>query len=429
VGSETKRAAKKPAARKTPAKKSTRRAAPTRAPAPSRVGSYFPVRERRAVAAFLGMEVNDPALIAVMAVQESTGLSVFNGELFAIEQQVPSRDGEGVVSEKWVRRPAAGRDGFLRVAERSGVFGGIVGDVVCANDAFDVDWSMVNAAGGPPVVRHRHAPVANVATAREAREYRGPIIGAWAKGWRTDRQQPFFYFAPLKQHGRVWGSPSEGELSWLGAWEYTNAMILKCAMSYVLRILFVITGVLPADELKNDPSIARDILAPGGDTRADRLTDAAEQVRQAVDVSQVLDIPETIPPETDPKVRAKLLDALDAVTSIDPALWTSAKCSMVFAGRSSAELDAIADDIMVTVAARSATAEREAVMPSQERPPDDDMPEPGRQLPIGDEELLEQLRMAQAGAGAATTDKAHSAAMARVDRLRREAERRHLIES
>jgi hypothetical protein len=117
------------------------------------------------------------------------------------------------------------------------------------------------------------------------------------------------------------------------------------------------------------------------------------------------------------------------VTSIDPALWTSAKCSMVFAGRSSAELDAIADDIMVTVAARSATAEREAVMPSQERPPDDDMPEPGRQLPIGDEELLEQLRMAQAGAGAATTDKAHSAAMARVDRLRREAERRHLIES
>lgn len=307
--------------------------------------------ERAAVAAFLGMELTDPALPAVLAVQKSTGLSVFNGELFAIEDKVPSRDAQGVVGEKWVRRPAAGRDGFLAVAERSGVFGGIVGDVVCSNDQFDVDWGSVTAAGGPPIVRHRHAPMVGGQTAEQVRMYRGPIVGAWAKAQRSDRAQPFFYFAPLNQHGRVMGAADGGELTWLGAWEYTNAMILKCAMSYVLRILFVITGVLPADELKNDPTLAREMLT---------LEQKADSVARAVNVQQVLAIPDAIPAG---RWHPRLLGAIDAANAQSPQSWTAAKVEMSMKGRSEDELEAIAEQIEGETARRAQAAARRASVP------------------------------------------------------------------
>lgn len=393
-------AAKKPAPRKrAAAKPATRRKAPAH-------DGVFGMRQKRPVAAFLGMALDDPALTAVLAVQRSTGLSVFNGELFAIEEKVPSRDAAGVVEEKWVRRPAAGRDGFLAVAERSGVFGGIVGDVVCANDTFEVDWSD-SIERGAPFVRHRHAAMVGGGTASEMRAFRGPIIGAWAKGWREDRLQPFFYFAPLKQHGRVFGAPDSGELTWLGAWEYTNAMILKCAMSYVLRILFVITGVLPADEVKNDPTLSREF----------DIGAAAERVKRAVDVSQVLDIPDAIPVGTPTEVRARLLAALDLATKADPALWPAAKCQMVFAGREPDDLMRIADDIAAGAMAVLATRERKAVMPSQDAPPADDLPVDGGQMPESDDELLQALALARSKAGAAQTEAAYLTESERVDAL------------
>lgn len=347
-------AAAKPAAKKPAAR--GKRAAAKKPPARRRVAGAYPRSQRAAVASFLDMRMDDPALPAVLAVQEATGLSVFNGELFAIEEKVPSRDAQGVVGEKWVRRPAAGRDGFLAVAERSGVFGGIVGDVVCANDLFDVDWSADSLKGGPPWVKHRHAPVqGGLASAEQSRAYRGPIIGAWAKGWRSDRAQPFFYFAPLNQHGRVFGTAEQGELSWLGAWEYTNAMILKCAMSYVLRILFVITGVLPADELKNDPTIARETLT---------VSEAAERVRQTVNVAQVLAIPDAIPAGP---LHGRLLAAVEAANRLHPNAWTAAKVDMTMRGRPEEELATLAAEIEAGNERRVSAATSRAVMPDAGR--------------------------------------------------------------
>lgn len=359
---------------------STRRAAAAKPPTRP-VVERFSMRDRRAVGTYLELEPEHPAVTSTLAVMRETGLSVFTGQLFVIDQKVPSRNAEGLYEEVWVKRPAAGRDGFLRVAHRSGVFAGLQGDVVCANDGFDVDWGMDSDA---PLVRHRHAAIRAGASAREAREYRGPIIGAWAKGYRRD-MVPFFYFAHLTEHGR--SITVDGTTEWIGAWDYTSAMILKCAMSYVLRILFSITGVVPADELRNDPK--------------------AGQEDTVLAVTQVLDVGDAIPKDGDPGVRERLLAAVEAANEAEPGLWPAAKCEMVFGRRSDVELEKLTVDIARGTAALLARREQARVMPSADEP-------------ATPERLRELLADARARASAAQTDKDYVAASEDAERIERQ---------
>lgn len=215
-------------------------------------------RERETVAAFLNMNADDPALFGVMAIAKAYNLSPFLGELFVIDQKVKFRDATGKKVEKYVKKPGAGRDGFLSVAHKSGVHRGLQSDVVCALDSFDVRWD-VYPNGQPippedrPFIAHRHAPLRPGGSVADARRYRGAIIGAWAKVSRSD-QLPFFFFAPLSEHGKTWTSEDGKRSGWSGAWTYTSAMIVKAASSYALRIAYSITGVVPTDELRgNDP--------------------------------------------------------------------------------------------------------------------------------------------------------------------------------
>lgn len=311
----------------------------------------FPIAERRQVASYLGLDKDDPVIYGLIAVSRESGLSVFRGELFAIDTQEMLRDGQGTLSERWTKRPAAGRDGLLAVARRQKGFRGVTGDVVCANDAFDVDWSA--GPGAPPKIEHRHATLAAGSSVAAARDYRGAIVGAWAYV-EVDGQLPFFYFAHLREHGRRYAS--ENGVQWAGAWEYTSAMILKAAMSYVLRIKFGITGIVPADELKNDPSLARSI---------------------AVAPEQLLDVGDAVPEEfREAPVGNRLLAAVRELNDIDPTRWPSAKCEMAFPGRSAVELERLAEQIEAELAAVKA-----ARVDAPPEPPDP-MPDPGPSTPL-----------------------------------------------
>jgi hypothetical protein len=121
-------------------------------------------------------------------------------------------------------------------------------------------------------------------------------------------------------------------------------MILKSAMSYVLRIKFGITGIVPVDELKNDPSVAHTALAV-----------APEQLQDVGDA-----IPEELR-ETDAGKR--LLAAVHAINDVAPTSWPAAKCEMAFPGRSEAELGALATQIEAELA--TVTAAR----PARGQPP------------------------------------------------------------
>lgn len=311
----------------------------------------FPKRERQQVAGYLGLDAEDPVILGLIAVSRESGLSVFRGELFALDVLEPIRNAEGAVEERWTKRAAAGRDGLLAVARRTKGFLGVTGDVVCSRDGYGVDWSVPPMQA--PLVRHVHAPLVAGGSAADARDYRGAIVGAWAR-IELRGQLPYFYFAHLREHGRRYAG--EHGTQWAGAWEYTSAMILKCAMSYVLRIKLGITGIVPADELKNDPGILNEL---------------------AVAPQQLEDVGDAIPEELrETPTGKRLLAAVRAINDIEPTSWPSAKCEMAFPGRSELELGALADQV---------EHELEAVQRAREgahAPSEDSLPAPGPATPL-----------------------------------------------
>jgi hypothetical protein len=362
-----------------------------------------PAAEKEAVARFLAMSPDDPALLAVVALGKAYGLSPFLGELFVIDQQVKSRNAEGVLEKRWVKKPGAGRDGFLSVAQKSGVFRGLQADVVCANDTFEVDWTAPDPMDRPRVI-HRHAPMKPGAAPGEARKYRGPIIGAWAIARRAD-QVPFFYFAPLLEHGKTW-SNDRGESGWSGAWSYTSAMIVKAAGSYVLRMQFSITGIVPMDELKYDPALAE-----------------AGQL----DISQVVDAEEAIPADIPEQLRARLANAIERSNELDPSLWPAAKVEMVLGGRKPSELERIAADIEKTNDAMVRRAAKAATMAKGESPEEVvDAEVVGQEETAPDQvsadELRSRLADAEARASAAQSEGEREAVEVEVEQIRTELE-------
>lgn len=287
-----------------------------------RLATHMRKREREAIAAYLNVQPDNPALPAFMAICYQHGLSPFAGLIHLYEQRVMVRNAAGREEEVVRHRPAAGRDGFLAIAQQSGLMRGLHGDVVCANDHFDVAWHGVPTMQAP-AVEHRYAPLLPGQDARDARAYRGAIIGAWAKGYRAD-QYPMFYFAPLREHGRVHEDVHTGEKSWAGAWSYTSAMNLKSAESRVLRILWGISGVLPLDELRTDPSVAAEF----------GLTDTSAQHADLDDVAW---------PEGE--VGGRLRAAVERANELEPHRFTPAVAEMVFGSQPPAAIEKMTADL------------------------------------------------------------------------------------
>ena len=185
---------------------------------------------REAIARFLDVRPDNPALPAMLAICASWGLDPFAGQVWLIKQKGRNADG----AEHW--KPAAGRDGYLAIANRQGDYKGVQGDVVRERDYFAVDWEPHPDGNGMfPRVQHRY--VQDVTAAEP--KLRGNILGAWAILFREGRL-PGYYFAPWSEHMRDPGK---------SAWSYRSAMILKAAQSMTLRLGYSITGLAPVDEM------------------------------------------------------------------------------------------------------------------------------------------------------------------------------------
>lgn len=112
-----------------------------------------------------------------------------------------------------------GRDGYLKIANRNPNYDGITGDVIHAGDKFIKDGDNVKLSYGT--------------------NNRGPIVGAYAIVYRTDRTHPVYVFAPFNEYNKnnsVWR-------------QYPSAMILKVAESMALKRAFSISGLVTEEEM------------------------------------------------------------------------------------------------------------------------------------------------------------------------------------
>lgn len=165
-------------------------------------------------------------------------LDPFAKEIYAAK--MGSRNGEG-------GRVAiiVGRDGMLKVAQRSGDFEGMVGDVVRFHDDFSKD---ADADRPTHTIRGHAMPPGEDGKYPEGS--RGPIVGAWATVYRHGRKPTYFY-APLSEY-----RPTGNKLTYSPWSSQESAMILKCAESTALRKAFSINGVVGEEEMSR--ALARD---------------------------------------------------------------------------------------------------------------------------------------------------------------------------
>ena len=127
-----------------------------------------------------------------------------------------------------------GRDGYLKVARRDKLFIDVDADVVCDKDEFKV----VRTADGNRTIEHSYGNPAR----------RGNAVGAYAILRREGKPDRYFY-APLHQYAK------NADKS---AWSYRDAMIVKCATSYITRTTYGISGPVPADEINGGLALPGD---------------------------------------------------------------------------------------------------------------------------------------------------------------------------
>ena len=144
-------------------------------------------------------------------------------------EQAAIYDLDPIANEIWLAKMGnqytvlVGRDGYLKIAKRDPSFVSCNGAAVYEKDEFSSEyiddeqgWKISHKIGNPA--------------------QRGKLLGGWAKLVRRGKPTEFF-FAPLEQF--------KGG----GAWKYADTMIVKCAVSYLLRTTYSISGPAPSDEL------------------------------------------------------------------------------------------------------------------------------------------------------------------------------------
>lgn len=118
-----------------------------------------------------------------------------------------------------------GRNGYLKVARGHEDFIDVDADVVYSED----EYRVTRKADGTRTVEHSYGNPAK----------RGEAVGAYAVLQRNGYPDKYF-FAPLAQYAKD-ASKS--------AWSYRDSMIIKCAVSYITRITYGVSGAVPADEV------------------------------------------------------------------------------------------------------------------------------------------------------------------------------------
>lgn len=114
------------------------------------------------------------------------------------------------------------RDGYLKYAQASSEFEGLISFVVKEGDTFEIDASEYK-------VTHKFGTK------------RGNIIGAWAKCDRAGKKPFISYvdFNEYNQRNKVWN-------------KYPSAMIQKVAETFVLKRAFGINGLVTQEELQTE---------------------------------------------------------------------------------------------------------------------------------------------------------------------------------
>ena len=124
-----------------------------------------------------------------------------------------------LVQNKGKNQIMTARDGYLKIANSSTHFMGMLSDVVCEKDRFTKQNTSVI---------HRYT-----------NEERGKIIGAYALVYRDDRPIPTYFYAHMADYYTNSGA-------WL---QYPHAMIIKVAESMALKRAFAINGLVTKEEI------------------------------------------------------------------------------------------------------------------------------------------------------------------------------------
>lgn len=151
-------------------------------------------------------KATDEELDMFLSISSTYGLDPFLREIWCVDM-----GGRTVIT--------TGRDGYLKIANRNPNYNGITGDVVRAGDKFVKEGD---------TVKHLYST-----------SNRGPIVGAYAIVYRTDRAHPVYVFAPFNEYNKnnsVWR-------------QYPSAMILKVAESMALKRAFSISGLVTEEEI------------------------------------------------------------------------------------------------------------------------------------------------------------------------------------
>ena len=149
---------------------------------------------------------NDSELKMFLSIAGTYGLDPFLHEIWFVQMR-----GRNTI--------ITSRDGYLKIANRTPAFDGMVSDVVFSNDKFYKEGDSV---------KHLY----NAAN-------RGQIIGAYATVYRKDRNHPAYCFAQFREYnkgGGVWS-------------QYPSAMIQKVAESMALKRAFSISGLVTEEEI------------------------------------------------------------------------------------------------------------------------------------------------------------------------------------
>ena len=259
--------------------------------------------QRAQIAEFLGIKPDDHALVPFLAIAAQLGLDPFTGEIWLIDTTKRiQKDGQWQDGPRKLT-PAVGRDGLLKIARdrtRTEGYLGYRSDVHCERDTFHVEH---HDGSDSPSVRHSYSGAGP--------EMRGEIQGAWCKV-RMRGQDPTFYYAPLREHGKV--GQRNGSPYWQGAWAYTHAMILKAAVSYAHRLAIGVSGFVPADELGEHGPIT--------DSEASEMPSVEDELRELLDAERV---PEDL--------ADALAEAIARVNELAPFFWGPAKIQMRLKGR------------------------------------------------------------------------------------------------
>jgi hypothetical protein len=287
---------------------------------------------RRAVAAFHGVQEEDPALDALLVAAAMYELDPILGGLQLLPDSQRGTDGaEGSSTLK----PHAGRDVLLTIARRTEGYKGLKFGVRCKGDKFTLKWT---GKPGDPQLRHEYAPEADD---EDPAEHRGAILGAWAR-LLIDGQADTFHYVPLHEKDR-----EDSSRFWR---DYKTEMILKAAQSYVCRIGCGITGIVPSDEIALSAN-------RGGGGKPEQVS--AETFD--VDFGQ------------DAELRRRLVEAIDRANALTPNSWTEAKAQMVLNSRTDEDREKIAGDIENEVEAmeRAAALNAAGELPAPEPLPSD----------------------------------------------------------